>query len=168
MRSEICPSRPQGQIIPEAFPARMIFRSLIFLLGVMWVTLMLSVVALAIPIAFQKEDDQINPWFFSAGLFAAAVFAGAAGYATKKMFFSPIQKQARLLPAGVAIFSYLIVNSIVFNLVPREVTQGHALLDFSKVAAPWILAWLGYRVTKRYVQRCFSNRSASHGELMNQ
>ncbi len=44
---------------------------------------------------------------------------------------------------------------MIFALVPRELTRGHALFDFARIATPWILAWLGYRITKSSVDRYF-------------
>jgi len=130
-------------------------RSLGIFSGVVCLCFLFSFASLAIAITFQKQNGNINPWIFSAGIFALMVFLFAAGFTAKKMFFSPIHDLAKQLPSCMGFSSFVVTTIFFYAFISHELTRGHSLLDLSKLAAPWIFAWIGYRLTKIFIDRYY-------------
>jgi len=128
--------------------------------GIVCLFILLSFASLAIAISFGKQNGNINPWIFSAGLFALLVLLIAAGYTAKTLFFSPIHDLVKQLPSCMGFSSFLISSICLYAFSSHDLPRGHSHLDFSMIAAPWFFAWIGYRLTKTFIERSYLSITA--------
>lgn len=148
--------------MPSSTP-RWIFITIRFLgvfSGVLCICFLLSFISLAIAITFQKHEGNINPWILSGGLIALVALLFAVVFTAKKLFFSTIPDLVKQLPSCMGFSFFVIANIFLYAFTSHEPPKGHSLVDLSRLASPWVFAWIGYRLTKTFIERYYLSITA--------
>ena len=115
----------------------------------------LSFAALALAVCFQPHWSGVQPWFAIIGIVLALAFAFAGVYVAKRLLFAPLSEIAERVPIAACVVAYSAACGVLFTPFIRDLARGNVYLDFSRTFAPFLIAWITYRLLRFYIEPYF-------------
>lgn len=117
-----------------------------------------SLGALAVAVCFQPHWSGVQPWFAILGVLLALALAFAGFYVARRLLFAPLSEIAERVPIAACVVAYSAACSVLFTQTIRDLARGNVYLDLSRTVAPFLIAWITYRLLRIYIERYFSKK----------
>ena len=118
----------------------------------------LSFASLAVAVCFQPHWSGVQPWLAIFGAVLALVIAFVGLYVAKKLLFAPLSEIAARVPVAACVVAYSAACGVLFSPVIRDLARGNVYLDFGRTVAPFLIAWITYRLLRLYIEPYFSKK----------
>jgi len=118
----------------------------------------LSLGALAVAVCFQPHWSAVQPWFAILGVVLVLGLAFAGFYVARRLLFAPLSEIAERVPIAACVVAYSAACGVLFTPAIRDLARGNVYLDFGRTVAPFLIAWITYRLLKVYIEPYFSKK----------